>query len=114
MQAFECVLGPAGGWIVSLSLVLFAYSTLIGWAYYGERALTYLAGERTVPVYRAIFVATVSAGVLMRLEVVWQLSDVLNGLMAAPNLLALLCLTPVVLGQTRTFLRTKHQKTRNS
>lgn len=114
MQAFELVLGPAGGWIVSLSLILFAYSTLIGWAYYGERALTYLAGERAVPVYRAIFVATVSAGVLMRLEVVWQLSDVLNGLMAAPNLLALLCLTPVVLGQTRTFLRSKHPKTRNN
>lgn len=103
IQAFRQVLGPAGSWLVPLGLVLFAYSTILGWSYYGEKAVEYLSGVRWARAYRALFCAAVLGGSLIQLEAVWSLADILNGLMALPNLIALLALSPLVVQETRRY-----------
>ena len=102
--AFCSTYGEWGGQLSTLALVLFAWSTLIGWGYYGEKALQYLAGDKAIPVYRTLFVSVVYLGCVLRLETVWTLSDIFNGLMALPNLVALLCLSPLVATETREYL----------
>lgn len=102
--AFEQALGSIGRYVVSISVILFAYTTLISWGYFGEQALRYLIGQRGVKTYRVIFIAVVFLGAQLKINVVWTLSDIFNGLMAFPNLIALLCLTPVVLRETKHYL----------
>jgi len=82
---------------------LFAYSTLLGWSYYGEKALEYLVGERAIPWYRGLFCAVVVVGAVARLDLVWTFADVMNGLMAFPNLVGLLGLSGVVVAETRRY-----------
>ncbi len=110
--AFSSAYGAWGGQLSTLALVLFAWSTLIGWGYYGEKALQYLAGDRAIPVYRTLFVSAVYLGCVLKLETVWTLSDIFNGLMALPNLVALLLLSPLVASETRAYLiaRKAHAK----
>ncbi len=98
-QAFSTVFGRLGGGFVAVSLALFAFSTLLGWSYYGQRAAAYLFGERAVPVYKLLFVLVAAAGCRMRLEPVWVLSDTFNGLMALPNLAGVLALRRHVLAE---------------
>lgn len=105
--ALSSVYGAWGGKFSSIALALFAWSTIIGWAYYGEKACQYLAGEIIIPVYRVFFVAAVYFGCVMRLETCWTLSDIFNGLMAFPNLLALVCLTGIVVSETREYFADK-------
>jgi len=107
--AFSATYGSWGGQFATIALVLFAWSTLIGWGYYGEKALQYLVGDKAIPIYRTIFVFVVYLGCVTRLETCWTLSDIFNGLMALPNLVALLCLSPLVVAETRAYLelRTK-------
>jgi len=107
--AFCSAYGEWGGQFSTVALVLFAWSTLIGWGYYGEKALQYLAGDKAIPVYRSIFVSVVYVGCVLRLETVWTLSDIFNGLMALPNLVALLCLSPIVASETRAYLATRRR-----
>lgn len=95
--------GKSGGVIVALGLVLFAYSTILGWSYYGEKSLEFLVGERAVIPYRALFVVMVFVGSISRLETVWQVSDIMNGLMALPNLVGLLLLSGVVVRVSRAY-----------
>ncbi len=102
--AFTSVYGSWGGQLATLALVLFAWSTLIGWGYYGEKALEYLAGPKAIPVYRTVFVSVVYLGCVLKLETCWTLSDIFNGLMAVPNLVALLGLSPLVVAETRAYL----------
>ena len=102
-KAFEVLLGSAGAWVVLLGLVLFAYSTILGWSYYGEKALEYLAGVKAVVAYRWAFCAVVFIGALGKLDVIWSLADILNACMAVPNLIALLALSPIVLAETRRY-----------
>lgn len=102
--AFSSVYGALGGQLATVALVLFAWSTLIGWGYYGEKALEYLAGTRAIPFYRTVFVLIVYLGSVVRLETAWTLADIFNGLMALPNLVALLFLSPVVVAETRAYL----------
>lgn len=84
--------------LVSVSLLLFAYTSLLGWGYYGERALSFLWGNsRAVPLFRGVFLLCVVMGSLGEVGAVWQLADLTNGLMALPNLTALLLLSPQVL-----------------
>jgi len=104
LDAYGSVLGGGGRLAVQVSLVLFAYSTIIGWVYYGEQALAYLAGHRMIPVYRCAFVLCVWLGAVLKLETVWLLADTFNGLMALPNLVALIGLTPVIINETRHYL----------
>jgi len=104
--AFSTSIGSwAGGIIVTVGLVLFAYSTILGWCYYGEQALKFLAGERAVRVYRVLFVMVVALGAAVKLDLVWSFSDVMNGLMAAPNLVGLLLLSGVVAAETGEYIR---------
>ncbi|MBS6215875.1 MAG: alanine:cation symporter family protein [Clostridiales bacterium] len=96
--AFSTVFGPYGGLFVSVCLLLFAFTSLLGWSYYGERGLSYLTGSRRAcALYRAVFLVMVVLGSVGDVSAVWQLADIFNGLMAMPNLAALLLLTPEAL-----------------
>lgn len=100
-RAFDFALpGGVGEFIVTLGLIFFAYSTILGWCYYGEKSLEYLLGVKAVRPYRVIFVIFVAIGTLLKLETVWRLSDVMNGLMAFPNLVALLGLSHIIVSET--------------
>ena len=111
--AFCSAYGEIGGQLSTIALVLFAWSTLIGWGYYGEKALQYLAGDKAIPVYRTLFVAVVYLGCVSRLETVWTLSDIFNGLMALPNLIALLLLSPLVAAETRAYIAARKQRAKD-
>lgn len=95
-QAFESVLGKLGSMFVSLSIILFAFGTLVSWSYYGEKSLEYLTGGRFIRLYRVIYAAITYFGCVMGISLVWELSDTLNGLMALPNLIALILLSDKV------------------
>jgi alanine or glycine:cation symporter, AGCS family len=98
--------GYAGGqYIVTIGLILFAFSTMLGWSYYGEKSIEYIFGPKAVKPYRYIFVLFVGIGAVAKLEFVWSLSDTFNGLMAIPNLIGLLALSPVVVSETRAFFK---------
>ena len=100
--AFASVLGPAGEGVVALSLLLFAFSSILGWSYYGQQCLEYLCGGgRLLPLYRAVFLLCALAGAVWEAEAVWLLVDLCNALMALPNLLALLYLAPEALAILR-------------
>ncbi len=101
--AFERSLPGPGGLIVAISIIFFAYSTILGWAYYGEKCLEYLLGEKAVPFYRYAFVAAVFLGAVAKLDFVWTFADVMNGLMAVPNLIGLLGLSGVIVAETNRF-----------
>ncbi len=93
-----------GSKVVTISLIFFAFTTILGWCYYGERAVLFLAGEKARLPYRYLFVALVAVGGLLHLELIWLLADVVNGLMAIPNLVALLMLRKEIIGDTRDYL----------
>lgn len=102
--AFRESLPLGGALIVSLSISLFAFSTILGWCYYGERSIEYLAGPRVVLPYRVVFAAMVLGGPLLFSNRVWLVSDITNGMMAVPNLIGLLLLWKVIAGETRAYL----------
>lgn len=88
-RAFSTVFGGLGGKFVAVSIALFAFATLIGWSYYGERSVAYLFGSKAVKPYKWIFTGVILLGCIMKLTVVWDISDTFNGLMSIPNLIAL-------------------------
>jgi AGCS family alanine or glycine:cation symporter len=95
-HAFSDSLGDAGAWVVGVSLSLFAYSTMIAWSYYGDRSAYYLFGERAVMPYRVVFTLLVVVGAAVPLQLVWNIADITNILMAVPNLLSLVLLAGLV------------------
>ena len=105
--SFAHTLGDTGIFIVAVATALFAYSTLIGWSYYGERACEFLFGEKSVKVYKVFFVCVVMVGATSSLEAVWNFSDAANALMAIPNLIALILLSKVVKEETERYFREK-------
>ena len=102
-STFNHMLPGPGGWIVSIGLIFFAYSTILGWCYYGEKCAAYLFGEGAVWTYRTIYVGSVMFGAIANMGLLWTLSDIFNGLMAIPNLIALLALSGVIVHETRDF-----------
>ncbi len=92
-----------GRYVVSIGLLLFAWTTMLGWSYYGERALEFLAGDRASRVYRGVFVLLVGVGAVMEVDVVWLIGDICNAFMALPNLIGLLALSPVVVRLTKDY-----------
>ena len=108
-MAFDAAL-PGGGLIVTIGIVLFAYSTILGWAYYGERCLEYLAGTKPILAYRIVWVALVVIGAIGGLEFIWSLADTLNGLMAIPNLIGVLFLSGTVFKLTKEFFTSEKSK----
>lgn len=103
VAAFESVLS-GGSYIVTIGLILFAFTTILGWAYYGEKCVEYLFGVKSVFFYRILFTLVVIPGAVLELDIVWKISDVFNGLMAFPNLIAICALSGVVISETRSFL----------
>jgi AGCS family alanine or glycine:cation symporter len=96
--------GDSGGVIIAVSTILFAYSTILGWAYYGEKCCEYLLGVRSVLTYRYLWVAAVFCGAWIKLQMVWDFADIMNGLMAIPNLIGLIGLSGVIVAETRRYL----------
>ncbi len=103
IQAFKSVLGPLGGWLVTIGITLFAFSTIIGWEYHGEKAYEYIFNYKSIMIYRIIFSIIVFFGATMQLEVVWNLSDIANALMAIPNLICMLLLSGEVARDMKAF-----------
>jgi AGCS family alanine or glycine:cation symporter len=98
---------PGGAYVVTVGIILFAYSTMLGWCYYGEKAMEYLFGVKSIMPYRIVFIALIGVGAIAKLSFVWNLSDTLNGLMAIPNLIGLLLLTPVIVSETKKYFDNK-------
>ena len=93
-----------GKHILSFGLLTFAFSTILGWCYYGEKTIEYLKGKKWTYGYRCIYILSVFAGSVMSLTVVWNIADCMNALMAIPNLLSLIFLSNVVVSETRKYL----------
>ncbi len=104
LTSYAFSLGFNGGAVmVAVSLALFAYSTILGWCYYGEKSMEYLFGIKSVRPYRYVFILFIGVGAMAKLDVVWTLSDIFNGLMAFPNLVGLLGLSSVVFAETKDY-----------
>jgi AGCS family alanine or glycine:cation symporter len=111
LTTFAFQSGYAGGqYVVTIGLILFAYSTILGWCYYGEKSIEYIFGEKAVRPYRYAFVLFVGVGAVAKLDFVWSLSDTFNGLMAIPNLIGLLALSPVIVKETKAFFAAKAEE----
>ncbi len=93
-----------GSMILSVGIVTFAFSTILGWSYYGEKAVEYLGGKKLIFIYRILWIGAVFAGAVLNLSLVWGIADSMNALMAIPNLLALLLLSRVLIKETNKFL----------
>ena len=93
-----------GAPLLTFGLLTFAFSTILGWCYYGERAMEYLRGGRWVGVYRMVYITAIFLGSILNLTAVWNLADCMNALMAIPNLISLLLLNGVLVHETRKFL----------
>ena len=108
-SAFQASFGPSGAVVLTISLVLFAFTTILGWNYYGERATIYLFGTKGLMPYRVIFILLIASGAFLKLEAIWVLADIVNGLMAIPNLIALIMLSSVIVSETKLYM--EHRKT---
>jgi AGCS family alanine or glycine:cation symporter len=102
--AFNTAIPGWGGFIVVFGLVVFAFTTILGWSYYGERCAEFLFGVRVIWPYRILWLCAIPVGAMGKLEIIWLLADVLNGLMAVPNLIALGLLSPVIFKLTKQYL----------
>lgn len=102
--AFTSVFGDAGAILVSVSIALFAFATLLGWSYYGEQGIRYLTGGRGIPLFRILFAGAAFLGCTMDLQSVWEISDIFNGFLALPNLAALFLLSGEVVDETHRYL----------
>ena len=111
--SFDLLLGPVGSYAVAIGLIFFAASTIIGWAYYGEKCYSYLFGDKTVLNYRIVFVLAVFIGCVSSLDLVWTFADVMNALMAIPNLIGLLGLSAVIIAETKVIIRIINNEKKN-
>ncbi|MDH5716783.1 MAG: archaetidylserine decarboxylase [Spirochaetia bacterium] len=102
---YKHILGDWGGSLVALGLFFFASSTIIGWYYYSDRALVFLGAKKLITFYKILYVGLIFAGGLAPIEIVWKFSDIANGFMALPNLIALILLSPVIASETRNFFK---------
>ena len=98
---------PGGEYIVTLGLCVFAFTTMIGWSFYGERCFVFLVGTRGILPFRILWVLAIPVGTLVQLDLVWLIADTLNAFMAIPNLIALLLLAPLVFKVTREYFENR-------
>merc|ERR1711879_153598 len=103
--AFSEGLPGIGQYLVAFGMMIFAFTTIIGWAFYGEKCTEYLFGVHSVPIYRVLWVIAIPVGATQELDFAWLVADTLNALMAIPNLIALLMLSPVVFKLTQQYLQ---------
>ena len=110
-ESFRMVFGPAGAAFVAIAILLFAYSTVLGWSHYGATACRFLLGDKAVIPYRILFCIIVLAGSVMKAQLAWDISDTFNGLMMLPNLVGVLTLSPMVARCTKNYVdRVLHHK----
>ena len=102
-SAFTMAFPEFGSMLLLVGLVLFAFTTILGWNYYGERCVEYLMGVKAILPYRIIFICLIACGPFLKLEEIWVLADIVNGLMAIPNLIALIALSGVVVAETKAY-----------
>ena len=107
IEAFSHGFGGGAGAFVSIAIVLFALSTLIGWSYYGERGFQYLFGVKYIIIYKIVFIVVVVLGCTAELDLIWNISDTLNGLMAIPNLIGLIIMAGAVAKMTKEYFGRK-------
>ncbi|MCK5003021.1 MAG: sodium:alanine symporter family protein [Gammaproteobacteria bacterium] len=105
--AFETALPGVGGYVVTFGLSVFAFTTLLGWSFYGEKCVEYLFGVRSIVPFRVLWIIAIPIGATAKLSFIWLLADTLNALMALPNLIALLLLSPLVFKLTRDYFSSK-------
>ena len=110
--AFSETLGAGGAWVVGIGLTLFAFSTIISWSYYGDRAAKFLFGEQAVRPYRVIYTLMVVFGAAVPLPLVWNMADITNLFMALPNLLSLILLAGLVRKLKIDYFSRPHKRTR--
>ena len=103
--AFESTLPGVGSYVVTLGLSVFAFTTILGWSIYSEKCVTYLLGVKAVIPFRILWILAVPLGAISDLEFIWLVADTLNALMAIPNLIALLLLSPMVFGLTGAYFK---------
>lgn len=103
-EAFATVFGGAGPMFIALAILLFAFSTVLGWSHYGSKAWEYLFGTKSTIAYKIVFVLMIFVGSTMNLSLAWDLSDTFNGLMAIPNLIGVLSLSPIVMNITKNYV----------
>ena len=110
-ESFRMVFGPVGAAFVAIAILLFAYSTVLGWSHYGATACRFLLGDKAVTPYRVVFCVIVLAGSVMKAQLAWDISDTFNGLMMLPNLVGVLVLSPMVAKCTKNYVdRILHHK----
>ncbi|MBF6631946.1 MAG: sodium:alanine symporter family protein [Comamonas sp.] len=109
-QSFESAMPGIGKYLLAISLAVFAFTTILGWAYYGEKCWTYLVGPVCEKPFRILWVVGVFIGAVVTLDVAWLVADTLNALMAIPNLISLLLLSPVIIQMTRDYFEARKQK----
>jgi AGCS family alanine or glycine:cation symporter len=103
-KAFGNVFGIGGEWFIALAVLLFAFTTVLGWSHYGSKAVEYLFGVKGAKVYKVIFVVMMVSGAVMTSSLAWDISDTFNGLMMIPNLIGVLSLTPLVIKLTSNYV----------
>jgi len=103
-NAFNNGIPLFGKYIVIIGLILFSFSTIIGWSYYGEKCAEFLFGDKITILYRVLWVVIIPIGASVELNLIWLIADIMNGLMALPNLIALVLLSPIIFSQTKSFL----------
>ncbi len=103
-KAFGNVFGKGGEWFIAVAVLLFAFTTVMGWSHYGAKAIEYLFGVKGAKVYRVIFVLMIVSGAVMTSSLAWDISDTFNGLMMIPNLIGVLSLTPLVIKLTNNYV----------
>ncbi|MBR2275293.1 MAG: alanine:cation symporter family protein [Lachnospiraceae bacterium] len=106
-QAFGNVFGKFGEWFVAIAVLLFAFTTVLGWSHYGSKAVEYLFGLTGVKIYRIIFVLMIISGSVMTSSLAWDISDTFNGLMMLPNLIGVIAMSPVVVSILRNYIDRK-------
>ncbi|MEG2426706.1 MAG: sodium:alanine symporter family protein [Oscillospiraceae bacterium] len=109
--AFTQTFGSIGGKLLSIAILLFAYSTVIGWSYYGTKSMEYIFGTKSTIIYKILFVGVIIVGATMELQLAWDISDTLNAMMAIPNLIGVLLLSGVVIKITKNYTSRKLKKT---
>lgn len=106
-RTFGDVFGVAGEWFVAIAMLLFAFTTVLGWSQYGSKAVEYLFGTKAVKVYKVIFVLMIVSGAIMTSSLAWDISDTFNGFMMVPNLIGVVVLFPLVMKITKNYINRK-------
>ena len=108
-EAFNTEIPYVGKYIVVVGLVLFAFSTIIGWSYYGEKCAEFIFGSKIIIPYRVLWIIIIPIGAATELNLIWLIADIMNGLMALPNLIALILLSPIVFSKTKQFIQNSNE-----